>query len=586
MSSEYQNPDGPPHPSGDAALICQGHQLIDCLFHNAETWCKRRVLLLEFLEERRGEWSVNVDFIMPTALCYLPVLQLPDKRFALPLLTFSKDFMPPAHITTEDEGHHRVPLVSSHHSRLVAFAIALAAADSGGIPTTGVCRNFLWALRDANTILSDLAWLELQSHIPVGVPQCEAPTRDEFVLLVRLLARSALICLEFKTKERGHRKLVRFSHDGPIRITRKWIEVLGLYPRVICTRAVFGGNAESYHVQIVPPERVTVVDSRLLYSYFGYRTNPRIFYYERQDTVLLQAEELLSQTSITTAIAQDGASQWWGYVEGPAEPMSAHVRCPSRRMPRLEEGRDSFALFRFYPQFAGLLSLILVAAIVNVAFVIAYVLGIRSGNELGNFVPAHPEAVLMLVGIVAGLGVTLTLYPKEHLLTSSVLRPWRRLEALLAGFTIAVPITSLWGWKNTRKPQLSGVVYGPTLTIEMWLDIITFLFLVGITVVPWYSETSGGDRWRRKGVLLRRSQFPRVKWHRRGRTLDDLEIAQRLHDASGRAWGQKARVLERKKTQKVRRWAREYLVEGRRAELFVRGIPPAVRHERDARAGR
>ena len=119
----------------------------------------------------------------------------------------------------------------------------------------------------------------------------------------------------------------------------------------------------------------------------------------------------------------------------------------------------------------------------------------------------------------------------------------------------------------------------------MWIDVAIFLFLVTITAVPWYSETSGGKRWRRKGLWLRQKQFPRLGRHRRGRALDDLEIARLLVDPGQSDWVRRAERLESDKTKSVKRWARAYLTEKKRADLFVRGIPPSVRHERDARAG-
>ena len=404
------------------------------------------------------------------------------------------------------------------------------------------------------------------------------------ILLARLLARSVFLLLEFDIKDIDHRKLIKFAHDGPIRITRKWLEVLGLFPRVICTRAAFGGNAESYHVQILPPEHVTVVDSYLLYSYFDNCKNALGFTGERKDEELTTSDELSLESGLTKTLGQDSFSQWWGYVEGPAEPMSAHIRTSNRRMPRLESGRDCFALFRFYPQFAGLLSLILVAAIVNIAFSIAYVIGIKSG-ALKDLPAEHPEAIFIMVGIVAGLAVTLTVYPKEHLLTSSVLRPWRRLEALLAGFTIAIPVTSEWSSQNNTLTY--NIIHGRILVYELIVDFLVFAFLVMITFTPWHSETTGGQLWRRKGVPLRRWQFPRKKWHLKGgRALDDYEIAVRCRQAGGDEWYKAFGARKLRKTARVRKWAQQYLKEEERARLFNMGIPPTVRHERSHRFGR
>ncbi len=537
--------------------------------------------MLDFIEERRGQWSVNVDFCVP-AMNSLKVLRLPDGRFCIPLLTFSKDFLPPAHITIEDERHHRVSLASSERARRVAFAIALAAAQHAGLQVAA-CRTILWDLTDADTVVSAKAWMDLQTELSRHRTTNDA-RRDDLVLLARLLARSVFLLLEFEVRQIGQRKLIKFSHDGPIRITRKWLEVLGLLPRVICTRAAFGGNAESYHVQILPPEHVTVVDSYLLYSYFDVCKDRGGNSRERKDQELTTSDQLARETSLTKTLGEDSFSQWWGYIEGPAEPMSAHIRTSARRMPRLELGRDCFALFRFYPQFAGLLSLILVAAIVNIAFSIAYVVGIKD-RTLNGLAAGHPEAIFIIVGIVAGLAVTLTVYPKEHLLTSSVLRPWRRLEALLAGFTIAIPVTSEWSWQSDRSLS-SNVIDGRILVYELAADFLVFVSLVVISFTPWHSETTGGRMWRRKGLPQRRRQFPREPWHLKGgRVLDDFEIAARRREPGGYEWSLEFGKRMDRKTARVKKWADQYLREVPRARLFNMGIPPAVRHERSHRFG-
>ena len=118
-------------------------------------------------------------------------------------------------------------------------------------------------------------------------------------------------------------------------------------------------------------------------------------------------------------------------------------------------GRQCFGVFQLYPQFTGVLTQHIITALTNFLFIAAFVIGLQLNSSLRKLLYASPEAILIVTILVAGFGVGLTLYPKEHLLTSAVLHPWRRLEALIIGFTLAIPVTSLscWNYQEHAVPM-------------------------------------------------------------------------------------------------------------------------------------
>jgi len=509
----------------------------------------------------------------------IPLLVPPSgDRLLLPLLTFPKDLLPPAHVFTRDERGDWISLEESGTGRRIAYAILLAAAQNANLCT--LCAPaVLWDLADSNTITAHKAWRQLGTcmHLPPH-PRSAAWTPNaefvQFVMIARLLYRSVLLTVNLSRKELGCRKIVSITYDGPIRVVRGWREVGGLSPLVIAPRAAFGGNAKSYHLQVFPSERLTVVDSRMLYSYFSpcpVSTS--------EDLVLEGSDALLEEGDVNTALKDAGIRHWWGSIEGPADPMSSHIRGSGQRIPKLETGRDAYGVFQLYPQFSGSLTQMLTAGFTNLAFVWAFVAGLQF-HHLRPVLSNHPEVIFIVAALVVGFGVGLTLYPKEHLLTSSVLRPWRRLEAVLIGFTIAVPITSLWRLTQVG-PNFALHLPMPYLWVEAGLDLAVFVALFATSVRPYFAETSGRPRWRRTGLAIRRMSFPN-----RGEVIDDREIARREMDPE--KWGEWLHARHNLESRKVyeikRKFVDRYLVERGRQDLFNRGVPPAVRHARDERA--
>jgi hypothetical protein len=585
-------------------LIALGKQISELVFDNGATWCQRRVLMLDFLDERRGEWSVNIDFRVPR-VDKIALLTKPSEvdghcpNYLVPLLTFPKDFLPPAHIKTLDEQGSYLSLADSETSRLTSFVILLATATQADIALVSTNWDHLWQLTSPDTVDAYKAWLTLENVLR---PQAPTELTARFFKIAQLLTRSVLLLLEFPNDSLGKRKIVTFTHDGPIRMTRNKAEVFGFRPLSICPRCAFGGNAQSYHVQMHSPERLTVVDSRILYSYYasaagghddegssgdGARRPP--------DRKLPTPDKLVGRRGPIDWMASHGISQWWGQVEGPAEPMSAHVRCSEERMPAMEDGREVFAVFQLYPQFAGQLTLFFIAAAANVGFAWALFAGIVWGRNFrthtGGFLGfnalayEHPEAILIMTVLVTGFGVGLILYPKEHLITSGVLRPWRWVEGLIIVLTLAIAMTSLWGWKPVGHHLWPNF---EVLFVEIMLDSVAFLYLAIIIARPWFAEPEGGHGWKHTGLRIRRIAYPRRWWPFwryppwKGRVVDDHELAEmELDGKKSQRWVRRSAQLQDTKMDRIEnQYAKHLLVSSESRELFNRGIPPAIRHDR------
>jgi hypothetical protein len=580
------------------ALVEQGQAALEGLFpcDPTEQWCKRRAISLEFIEERRGQWTLSIDFAVPASLSKLALTTDPDTLF-LPLMTFNKDLLPPAQLHTKDAAGVTVPLAASSASRDLAFGMLCGAAGHAGVCPR--CRvNDLWTVTASDTLGAERAYRALRGDSRVWAEPCPShglkaspgsPELRRFVSLVRLTRLVVFLTFEIPISEVGQRKNVTVDFDGPIRVIRRLPEWLGWTPLVLAPRAAFGGDAKSYHLELRrPPQRVTVVDSRLLYSYYspsdlGQHSGTRRSDPDEVDEVLLEGVELRASNDIEGVLASPGLSsdepvnQWWGSVEGPAEPMSAHIRCDRQRLPPLLMGRDAMGVFHFYPQFMGLLSQFVMAGVLNFAFVSALIAGLAVG-ALRDFTADQPEAILIIAVLVAGVGVGLTFYPSEHLLTSSVLRPWRRLIASLVGLTIAAPITAAWGW---RKSHMVAALHPPwiALWIELGLAALLVAYLLAICVRPLVAETTGSRRYETTGLRLRRQSFPD------GKALDDAAILQHELDRDHAWLDARERARRSKREELRRRFADQYLIETSRRHLFNRGIPPAIRHVHDQRGG-
>jgi hypothetical protein len=550
------------------ALLEEGRDLIELLFTGAEQWCNRRALLFEFQQERRGQWSNIIDFDQPD-LRHLPCLIAPwGGRVSLPLLTIAKEMLPPAHVQTRDEHGNWLSLEESSKGRRLAFTILVAAAKEASL-----CMNcaprLLWRLTSSDTVQSYKAWRNLNEilrNIPIPTSTTDSYVILRFLNLARLFYRSVLIVVALDATDTHKRRIVTVSFDGPLRVRKRLKETLGLTPRVIAPRAMFGGNARSYHLQILPSEKVTAVDSRLLYSYYASQSIELT-----DDKPLQHPDELIHDAGVESVLTKCSAQQWWGHIEGPAEPMSAHVRGSSARIPNLECGRESFGVFQLYPQFTGVLTQHMVTAITNFAFVASFVVGLQISQSLRSLLYDSPEVIFIVTVLVAGFGVGLTLYPKEHLLTSAVLRPWRRLEALVVGLTLAIPVTSVARWNK----ETMTVPMAP-LWVEFGLDAAVVAFFLLITYQVWLTETNGGRGWRRTGMRLRRAGFPHF-----GQAIDDREIARRESDPQWAKWVKDRNSREERKLKIIeKRFVRKYLVEKSRNDLFNRGVAPSTRHSR------
>lgn len=559
-------------------------------------WCLSRSVYLEFIEERRGQWTYNVDFVVPCQARGLDALRSAVSGTVLPLTTFGKDLLPIAHTSTRDGSGHHVPLETTVVCRQFAYLVLLAAADDAHLCLDCLI-PLLWQVTSSDPLDSECAYRKLRkdaalnlqpcAHLPAG-PQAVLEKAGELLMALRLYHRSVPVLMELSEHqgEVGTRNSVTMFCDGPIRVTRTFTEIIGWNPLVVAPRAAFGGESSSYHVQLVPPQSVSVVDSRLLYSYYAPELRCG---HEDNDERLRESGELTPEDApdfIKNTVTEDW-NEYWGHVWGGAEPLSAHIRCGEQRMPQLREGRDAVASFRIYPQFEGVVSEILWAAGMNWLFVVVLFIAIHWGHYLENVTGRHPEVIFIAAVLVAGLGAGFLLYPREHVLTSAVLRPWRRLVALLILLTIVTPITLVWGSKNDALH-----IFYPALWTELVVSTGLMVFLGAISLRPYIAETTGSPLYRLTGLPIRRMAVGRRSW-RAYLALDDREYVDEVDTNASACSGlgrrrkkhRQTRIREarKKEREETRASANQYLIETARRKLFRRGIPPSVRHQHDQR---
>ena len=548
-------------------------------------WCRRRTVSLQFIDERRGEWTRTVDALIPDRVKELQALNREEKGVIVPLLTTTKDLLPLAQVTiTQDGKDDYVPLESLSVSRRLAHVVLLSAASDAGL--CPACLNDqLWKLTSADTIESEVALRDIRGgglfEIPSspclvhpassGGPSPQPPGRSaDLIMLTRIFRRSMYLLPCMQEEDVGKRKVITVRSDGPVRIWRKWREVFGFAPLLVAPRIVFGGEAQAYHAELMSPERVMVADARLLYGYYSECAT------STEDHELIPAETLALPGQAVGLVRTEAIANYrgfWGSVEGSVEPMSAHIRCSHKRMPRIAQGRDAFAAFQLYPQFTGVLSEIIFAAAANVAFLIALFIGVRTGR-LNGIMTHDPETIFIVAILLAGLGAGFALYPKEQLITSLTLRPWRRIVTMLFGLAIAVPLTIIWG-SNDKGLH----IWYPALWAEVSLGVLLMVWLVAISIRPFMAETTGSQwRWQITGITVRRMGNS-VRFLSLYKALDDPELVARLSRSRGRWKSRRDKRITRKRAKVEKKFADYYLIDSKQRRLFSQGIPPAVRHE-------
>ncbi len=597
------NNGGETHVSVDEVDLTEGKRLADLFFFGS--WCRRRVVTLRFLAQRRGRWVVNVDFTPTPSFLKIAALTT-DSEVLVPLLTCSKDFMPLAHVGATDETGRVFPLASVGESRKVVCMIMMSLAKQAGIwpdvidklgsltdTDPRVSAGAIDAIEDRLALKQGEVWRS--AHMAEVGPQT---TRKgchlvDFANAARLFNRSVLLMAAFpkETAEHKQHKIATFTYDAPIRLRRSLPERLGWSPLCVAPLTVFGGDADSYHVQLDPPSGVVVVDTRLLYSYTATQSLASAYglpAYEFDDEPLplnrrwprrvlrsfgadrpFQSERARWPRPFFNAASAQGWRRLWGYVLGSSEPMPAHVHAGGLRLPRLIDGRDVVTLFHVYPDITGFAGL-LVASAANVAYVLFLALalawlpgGIHTGLEHA------PEPVFLVGVLVAGLGSGLALYNREHILTDQVAKPWRGLYAIQI-VAVVVSLGVLLLGIHQSFPPTGRVI----LKVVSVLALVTLLYLALISWWAWVAQRAGIRPVLQQGYFLRRIRF---KWNRvpdviHAKTLRAVN-ERRSQDAEGR----------RKTSRIMRRHAVRYFNEVRRRHLFNQGVPPSSRHDAQSR---
>jgi hypothetical protein len=575
-----------PPPDMDLA---EGDLLVELFFSDdaGKQWCHRRVVSLRFLAARRGQWTTIVDFTLDKRFGEIAPL-LDCDEVLIPLFTFGKDVMPPAHLRTADEKGHVLPLGSTRPSRLIECMMLIALAAKAEI-LDGALYNDLADLTDTDPRLATPSFERIGCHIDrhsaaIGAADVDrAQALVRFASAARVFYRSAILLLPFaKTAvEESAHKVVHFTYDAPVRLTKYAPELIGYSPLRVAPLTIFGGNAESYHVQLEPPDGVVVVNTRLLYAYTAREPRTRKPQFPKEDLEDQVLHELprrkplalgLSRLGLksydkgTPVVARPlsrhlldaGWSRWWGTVLGSAEPMAAHVRVNAGKLPGPIEGRDVITMFQLYPDMSAFSGLI-VGTLLNYAFLLALYLAVH--GDLSLISPNHSEPLFIVGALIAGFGSGLALYRREHLITEQVASPWR----LLFGVQVVMTMLSLAallvhiddGLTSYKRTEISCFFFVASAALA---------YLMAISARAGVAQRAGG-----RAMYGWQGFAPRRRWFRAHWYTDDLGEAPHSH------WGAKrAKRL-------IRHTAEHYLNEGYRRELFNQGVPAASRHDPGSR---
>ena len=118
---------------------------------------------------------------------------------------------------------------------------------------------------------------------------------------------------------------------------------------------------------------------------------------------------------------------------------------------------------------------------------------------------------------VVGIGGSMTIVPREHVLTTFVLRPWRSYLFVILTLTVLDTAGILWfggGWGQkgaNRVPLLPGWVQVGLLVSLGVAVALTLVIYVTTQRIKW-TETRGLGSWRTTGLRFRRMAYPHGKF--------------------------------------------------------------------------
>jgi hypothetical protein len=467
----------------------------------------------------------------------------------VPLMTVRKYLLPLANCHLTDRKGDALAKERTEVARRIAFSMLLdlstkvVGPDLNKVVSPDNTRDFvglLWEVTDLDLRTSRAALREVAGRLR------RYPSNGNLrnvLSLLRLFSISVLVVVDLpidRPPEEPQSHLVDIRYDSPLRVQHRLGERLGSSPLLIVPRVTFGGDAKSYHVQLNPPTDVMVVDSWLLYAYSACQSIPGKVgpNSERDPKMPLERKDLGSRSwwkrircrwygwgvtrrkrdyyqredDLPVYVADDkGFTRRWGWWHGPADPLASRLSPAAGRMPSITALRECVAAFSVYPSWSTVARTVWVG-LAMWAVLLAYGAGLLSGDLSCIF--AHSvEAPIIVMITVAGLGAGLALYPREHLTTGLVLRPWRHLIASLFMVVLAAIATSL---SRPRWPHRHLTVLGRHLTAVGWVLVgelaaatVLILWLGLISARVRTAETTGGSRrWRRTGLPVRRWVHP------------------------------------------------------------------------------
>jgi hypothetical protein len=581
------------------AIFDQGEAAAE-LYLGSKDWCDRRVLTLNFLEERRGQWHITVDCRPPKPADGSWLRERSD--MLVPLITVRKYLLPLANCYLTDRKGDALTKERTGVARRIAFAILLALMARVVDHAKAGCRvGDLWEVTDLDFETGRAALRRVTEQLKDGAPggKLSGDKLRNLLSILRVFSVSALFVVDLPIdrplgEPQSH--IVDVRYDSPVRVQRRLGERFGSSPLLIAPRVTFGGDAKSYHVQLDPPTDVMVVDSSLVYAYSAKQPVPGAVEPSSADDPLmkvpLRENDLVRRpwlkrircrwygwgvaprkncyhqdASLPVSVAaEDDFTRRWARWPGPADPLSSRLSPAGGGMPSITDLRECIAAFSLYPSWSTVARTVWVG-LAMWAVLVVYGLGLLSGDLSTVFNRAGDAPIVLLI-TVAGLGAGLSLYPREHLMTGLVLRPWRHLIANLFVLILAVTATSLSGSRWPRGWHVTSV--GWVLVGELAAATLLVVWLLAISFRVRTAETTGGSRrWRRTGLPIRR-------WMYRRRIVPGTFEDPCRHPVKN----EKARALSEMVLFGL---VERYLTETVPIQLLDRGLPPATRPARRAR---
>jgi hypothetical protein len=432
------------------------------LLDNGPEWIHRRVETLTFVDERVVRRHLSVDFTLPKwiktsvrmprgeEVLFVPVTLLErrdaamnfdvrdEQGTALPLVTRREDTQLTGAALTE----LAVRALRRHHVRERLHPEIVAAI---AFSTTRIYRDALPYIRSLISPMSS-EWGVLSAD---SAPQRHTLRKDDtFCDFLGAFATSSLAFVPLVGAAGAHR-ILKLTLEEEVHISQSLMSLIGWSSTVLIAPLPLVGLAETYHVQLTPPENVEFTEAGIA------ARRPSEF--------------------IRTSVGENVASNIDTYRQFSGGPRrSVHLYQP--RSHQIAGGTTWFAM---RPERGGLLFGATAAALLITAMMTLFDLDTDA-------VVRQPSSASSLLLLAPGLVAAYLLRPGEHAMARRLLRAARLflIVASATTFAAAAVLVSLYpetkpnGPPPTASDELQGALCGLAIgaAVSLVLLIVSLLF--------------------------------------------------------------------------------------------------------------